>query len=364
MFRRVVPGQRVHPPAAAMNGLFDLLEERNRKEPRANAAGFQSGPIELLIKNNTGGALSSSFGVVAIGDVVINRTDGEEAFNRQNLFEGDTPSAGARIAIVQEPLSANAIGRAIIAGVTTVKLNVIDAAHTHAGPTTSTSELDTANAGPAEILWKESGTGSKWAKVLLSGGNSVGIDGAEVIDLDYVSKVCITRNSGVITNVTAEHRTIRLLGKLLTDETYCTTGDDDCCPVTPCNGLGCDEGITWPRQITVTISGTGQNIDGVYTLTWTDSVAMPTLIGQGYSLETVCETVFGDQPLYFAAQCVFGAINFHVYFGTVAYNDFGIVPDCEPLYATGTLTNSEFPHIPPASDECWRNTTITWTITE
>lgn len=172
MFRRVVPGQRVHPPAAAMNGLFDLLEQRNRREPKGIPAGFTSGPVEVLVKNNTGSALSSSFSVVALGDVVINRTDGEQAFNRQHLFEGDTPASSSRIAIVQEPLSADAIGRAVVAGITTVKLNVVDSAHTHAGPTTVTTDLTTANSGPAEILWKESGTGSKWAKVLLLGGQS------------------------------------------------------------------------------------------------------------------------------------------------------------------------------------------------
>lgn len=182
MFRRVVPGQRVHPPAAAMNGLFDLLEQRNRREPKGIPAGFTSGPVEVLVKNNTGSALSSSFSVVALGDVVINRTDGEQAFNRQHLFEGDTPASSSRIAIVQEPLSADAIGRAVVAGITTVKLNVVDAAHTHAGPTTVTTDLTTANSGPAEILWKESGTGSKWAKVLLlsstgSGGGSGGSGG-------------------------------------------------------------------------------------------------------------------------------------------------------------------------------------------
>lgn len=183
---------------------------------------------------------------------------------------------------------------------------------------------------------------------------------ASSTEIEYVSKVCITRSYGTIQDITVEHKTARIYGEILTDETVCTDGDDDCCPVTPCNGLGCDDGITWPRQITVTISGTGQNIDGVYTLTWSDVVDFPTLTGPGYSLSTVCDTWYGGAPLYFAVQCVFGAINFSVYLDDTEFNDLGVVPDCAPLYATGTITDPD----PLPSNDCWDGTTLTWAITE
>lgn len=61
-------------------------------------------------------------------------------------------------------------------------------------------------------------------------GVTVSLSDIEEINLDYIAKLCVTRRSGVVTNITAEHRTIRILGKVLTDQTVCTTGDTDCCP--------------------------------------------------------------------------------------------------------------------------------------
>jgi hypothetical protein len=170
-FPRVRPGQRLNQnlPATAVNGLFGLLDGAGAKHPRPPAAGNAgSDPVGIMLKNNTGAPLASSFSVVAVGNAVITRTDGQAAFERDHIFEGNTPTTTATVAIVQEPLSADAIGRGVIAGVTVAKLNVVDAAHTHAGPTTSTTELTTSTSGLARILWKEAGTGTRWGKVLLT----------------------------------------------------------------------------------------------------------------------------------------------------------------------------------------------------
>lgn len=75
------------------------------------------------------------------------------------------------------------------------------------------------------------------------------------ITLDFVSNVCLQYDSGgALAGLTVEHRKAQVLGVLLTDETYCTTGDDGCCPTvtSPC----CDDPL--PRCYKVEFSnGTG-----------------------------------------------------------------------------------------------------------
>lgn len=76
----------------------------------------------------------------------------------------------------------------------------------------------------------------------------------DVIQLDYVSKICVSKSSGVVTDITVERKTIRLLGVVLDDETYCTTGDEDCCPTVAVSC--CAEEL--PRCLKVTFAnGTG-----------------------------------------------------------------------------------------------------------
>jgi hypothetical protein len=68
-----------------------------------------------------------------------------------------------------EPLESGAVGRACVAGVCPVRLNVIDADHRYADVDDAAYTLKTSNTGGTRILWKESGTGTKWAMVLLGG---------------------------------------------------------------------------------------------------------------------------------------------------------------------------------------------------
>jgi len=171
-FPRVRTGQRLsrNLPALAVNGLFGLLEGQKHRESKGEAAGSSSDAVEILIQNKTGAPVFAGY-VVEVGDVVYPHADNSGDFLSEHVFEGNVPSASStKVAIIQEPLSADATGKAIVAGITIVKLNVSDSADTHASPTATTAELTTGTSGLAEIIWKESGTGTgKWAKVLLTG---------------------------------------------------------------------------------------------------------------------------------------------------------------------------------------------------
>ena len=80
--------------------------------------------------------------------------------------------------MLSEPVRSNEIGRAYIAGVTPVRVNVIDANHTRAdvedGDATRlrSSPGGGSGSGGAQILWKEDGTGEVWALVVLGASSA------------------------------------------------------------------------------------------------------------------------------------------------------------------------------------------------
>jgi len=64
-----------------------------------------------------------------------------------------------------------AFARGVVSGVAVCDIDVTDAAHEFAAPTPGDeTQLTSAGSGPARIVWKESGTGTKRAVVLISQG--------------------------------------------------------------------------------------------------------------------------------------------------------------------------------------------------
>jgi hypothetical protein len=130
----------------------------------------------ISVVNATGGALDR-FAVVAVGDPAITLAAYPDEFPNSRVYTAETPTATSTFVITQTPLAVGAVGQAVLLGETNCLLAVNDEAHSHAKPGTSTTDLDTADSGPAVILWKESGTGSgKKAKVLLTGQAGGGSD--------------------------------------------------------------------------------------------------------------------------------------------------------------------------------------------
>jgi hypothetical protein len=130
------------------------------------AIGGGAAPGVILVKNTSGGTVDR-FGVLGLGAALITPTANAVEFKNQIVLEGDTPVASGPFAVLLEPLLDDAIGRAVVAGAVQVQISVGEAGHTHARATTSTSYLQSGVCGTARILWKESGTGTKWAIVLL-----------------------------------------------------------------------------------------------------------------------------------------------------------------------------------------------------
>ena len=80
---------------------------------------------------------------------------------------------GRRYAILLEPIRSAGIGLAVVAGVSIVKVDVKEECHGFAEVTGGqTQYLQSGTKGSSVILWKETGTGVKWAVVRITGPGS------------------------------------------------------------------------------------------------------------------------------------------------------------------------------------------------
>ncbi len=166
--QKVRPGDTLAIPASTHNAFVDAARahragEQNRGRQVRPALDRAS---VVWIKNTTGGALNR-FYVVGLGGPVF--TPSDESFFNEIGFDGVTPATASHVglfAVLLEPLASGAIGLGMVSGVAPVQLNVIDADHEFADVKDGDATvLETGDTGMAQILYKESGTGTKWALV-------------------------------------------------------------------------------------------------------------------------------------------------------------------------------------------------------
>ncbi|MFO0806029.1 MAG: hypothetical protein U0791_23230 [Gemmataceae bacterium] len=88
-------------------------------------------------------------------------------------FVGATPTdANKPFAITLDPIKGQQLGRAAIAGLAVVQVDVVSTSHWRAKPIVgSSAKLRSCSSGGVPILAKDSGTGTKWAMVLLDFGD-------------------------------------------------------------------------------------------------------------------------------------------------------------------------------------------------
>ena len=115
---------------------------------------------------------------------VFTPTDNVETFKNALAVSGVTPTAdhAGAFAILLEPIAAGAMGRAIVSGVTPVKVNITNADHRYAEVEAGQAGyLASAESGSALLLWKEAGTGEKWALVRMGNPGSAGAAGPVIV---------------------------------------------------------------------------------------------------------------------------------------------------------------------------------------
>jgi hypothetical protein len=174
--KKVKPGDPLAIPAATFNTFVDAAQDflrRQRDVGRTPVA--DRPPFETVLLKNASGADRGRFDVLGIDAPVFTPTDSLETFTNGIALVGVTPtdSHAGNFAVLVEPIQAGQIGRACILGACPVKVNVVSASDAFADVEASvTTRLKSGSSGAARILWKESGTGEKWAVVRL--GNPAG----------------------------------------------------------------------------------------------------------------------------------------------------------------------------------------------
>jgi hypothetical protein len=163
--------------ATAWNTFLDLAR---RGKMEAHGQGRTAKPPILspqkgvVLVENQSGADQARFAVLGIDAPVFTPSDSLDAFQNQVALKGVVPDADdhtGRFAILLEPAATYAIVPALVVGLAPVRVDVLNAAHRFADVADGvTANLKSAPSGAAEILWKETGTGLKWALVRVAVG--------------------------------------------------------------------------------------------------------------------------------------------------------------------------------------------------
>jgi hypothetical protein len=133
----------------------------------------------ILARNSTTGTVSR-WGVLSVAGVVFTPSgatgNATQQFQDQPVLSGGLPTGGSSFVVAVEPIAAGKIGRVAVAGVVQAKINVVAESDTFAtAKDGDLTQLTSASSGEAQILWKESGTGTgKWAIVRFGGSGAAG----------------------------------------------------------------------------------------------------------------------------------------------------------------------------------------------
>lgn len=170
VFKPITSGDVLRPSARVWNRLMELCRRGDDISPGNNSRIITAPTIP--VRNDTTSGISR-WQILGIDGPVITPTDNESEFAHRIILSAVAPVAPdheGRFVIAAGAIPAGGVGQAYVSGVCPVKVNVTDEVHRFADVADGvTGYLATASTGAAAILWRESGTGEKWAIVHLSG---------------------------------------------------------------------------------------------------------------------------------------------------------------------------------------------------
>lgn len=167
-FKRVSTGDRLRIPAKTFNAMQDaaIAHQARSFDQRVDSSTAPREGITILIKNASGADVAQ-FGVLGLDEPVIAAADNLPEFKQRVVMKGLTPVIAThtgRFAVLAEPIKNGAMGRGFIAGIVPARLEVVSESDAWADVKASSAELKSGSQGAAQILHKQSGTGSgKWA---------------------------------------------------------------------------------------------------------------------------------------------------------------------------------------------------------
>lgn len=179
-FRKVQPGQPLQISANWFNTVTEDLLSRHRQRMSGGAGAAQADPARntgvVKVKNASGSDVAR-FGVLGINTILFGPADNLIEFQNNAALSCITPTAAhaGKFVVLLEPAADGAIALAVVSGIVPVQINVTDAAHGWADvKAADLTQLNSGASGTAQIVYKEVGTGMKWAMVRLGAGASSG----------------------------------------------------------------------------------------------------------------------------------------------------------------------------------------------
>ena len=174
---KVHPGDRLRIQAETFNTMIDAAKDFLARQRNVGGGGPPAPlpPGMVWIRNDSGGH-RARFDILGISDSVFSPSSQADQFQAWPLVAGVTPNGqthAGRFAVLAEPIASGEIGRAWASGVLPVKVNIEKEEHRYADVNDGQAgSLKSAAVGAGVILWKESGTGQKWAIVRLGNPSS------------------------------------------------------------------------------------------------------------------------------------------------------------------------------------------------
>ncbi|MEN6386559.1 MAG: hypothetical protein ABFD79_15380 [Phycisphaerales bacterium] len=171
-FKKVRNGDKLRIPANTYNAMIDAAADFiNRKNNLSSQTNKQL-PANMVYIKNTTGAPVERLNILGIGGSEIDPN--ANTFKQSIVFTGVVPNsnhAKGRFVITAEPIAPDSVGKAYSSGFVPVRIAVTDESHTYADIyPDETGVLRSLAIGAAYIIWKEQGTGYKWAIVKINGG--------------------------------------------------------------------------------------------------------------------------------------------------------------------------------------------------
>ena len=211
----VSPNEPFEPGASTWNAFIDAAKYaqsmRGALKPLP-AHGSAERPATALVRNDTGDPLPL-FGIVSLGDKIFDPATDESEWQNSIMVEGNlAAAAGEPFGVALDTVDEDEVGLVAVAGLVQCIIEVGDAAHGYATTRASSNVKLNSTATPtgaAKIIWKQSGTGTKKAFILLP-----------TISPGFASGIAVTQ-----TYATTETTLTMTSTATLTDSTGGTTGD-------------------------------------------------------------------------------------------------------------------------------------------
>lgn len=158
-------------PATDWNSFIDAARFVQQQQPLAIGGGPLAAPAAGTVPiRNDSGADRARFEILRVSDFLIPRESNSDHFKSVPALIGAAPDStlSQMFAILQEPIASGKVGRAMLSGITPVQIDVVATGDLFADTIDSdAAKLRSYPWGCCPILAKESGTGTKWAYVLM-----------------------------------------------------------------------------------------------------------------------------------------------------------------------------------------------------